>query len=74
MIFDKMVTLESPSVLPITSEIIEFLLPGQPNQNNIVRGGVQIFDVPGIIEGTNKNIGWIYSWWNYKFNYKYSID
>ena len=56
MIFDKMVTLESPSVLPITSEIIEFLLPGQPNQNNIVRGGVQIFDVPGIIEGTNKNM------------------
>ena len=56
MIFDKMVTLESPSVLPITSEIIEFLLPGQPNQNNIVKGGVQIFDVPGIIEGTNKNM------------------
>jgi uncharacterized protein (DUF697 family) len=56
MIFDKMVTLESPSVLPITSEIIEFLLPCQPNQNNIVKGGVQIFDVPGIIEGTNKNM------------------
>ena len=56
LMFDEMVTLESPSVLPITSEIIEFLLPCQPNQNNIVKGGVQIFDVPGIIEGTNKNM------------------
>lgn len=56
MLFDKMVSLESPSFLPITSEIIEFLFPDRPNQNNIVKGGLQIFDVPGIIEGTNKNM------------------
>ena len=56
MIFDKMVTLENPSFLPITSEIIEFLLPGQPGQNDIVKGGIKFFDVPGLIEGTTKNM------------------
>ena len=56
MIFDKMATLENPSFLPVTSEIIEFLLPGQADENNIVKGGVKIFDVPGLIEGTTDNM------------------
>ena len=56
MIFDKIATLESPSFLPVTSEVIEFLLPGQPDENNVVKGGVKIFDVPGLIEGTNENM------------------
>lgn len=56
MIFDKMVTLENPSFLPVTSEIIEFLLPGQADENNIVKGGVKISDVPGLIEGTTDNM------------------
>jgi uncharacterized protein (DUF697 family) len=56
MIFDKMATLENPSFLPVTSEIREFLLPGQADENNIVKGGVKIFDVPGLIEGTTDNM------------------
>ena len=56
MIFDKIVTLENPSFLPVTSEVIEFLLPGQPDENNVVKGGLKIFDVPGLIEGTNENM------------------
>ena len=31
MIFDKMVTLENSSFIPVTSEIIEFLLPSEPD-------------------------------------------
>ena len=46
MIFDKIVTLENPSFLPVTSEIIEFLLSGRPDENNVVKGGLKIFDVP----------------------------
>lgn len=56
MIFDKIATLESPSFLPVTSEVIEFLLPSQPDENNVVKGGLKIFDVPGLIEGTNENM------------------
>ena len=56
MIFDKMVTLENPSFIPVTSEIIEFLLPGQPDENGIVKGGLKLFDVPGLIEGTTENM------------------
>ena len=56
MIFDKMATLENPSFLPVTSEIIEFLLPGQADENNIVKGGVKISDVPGLVEGTTDNM------------------
>ena len=56
MIFDKMATLENPSFLPVTAEIREFLLPGQADENNIVKGGVKIFDVPGLIEGTTDNM------------------
>ena len=56
MIFDKMVTLENPSLLPVTSEITEFLLPSQPDENQIVKGGLKIFDVPGLIEGTSENM------------------
>lgn len=37
MIFDKMVTLENPSFLPVTSEVIEFLLPSKVDGN--VKGG-----------------------------------
>lgn len=36
MSFDKMVALESPSFLPVKSEIIEFLLPGHLDKNNII--------------------------------------
>ena len=56
MIFDKMVTLENPSFIPVTSEIIEFLLPSEPDQNGIVKGGIKLFDVPGLIEGTTQNM------------------
>ena len=33
MIFDKMATLENPNFLPVTSEIIEFLIPSRINEN-----------------------------------------
>ena len=56
MIFDKMVTLENPSFIPVTSEIIEFLLPSEPDQKGIVKGGIKLFDVPGLIEGTTQNM------------------
>ena len=55
MIFDKIVTLESPALIPVTSEIIEFLLPSRP-ENGIVRGGIKLIDVPGLIEGTTNNM------------------
>lgn len=54
MIFDKIVTLENPSFLPVTSEVIEFLLPTRVNGD--VKGGIKIFDVPGLIEGTTENM------------------
>ena len=56
MIFDRIVTLENPSFLPVTSEIIEFLLPGQPDKNGSVNGGIKVYDIPGLIEGTNENM------------------
>ena len=56
MVFGKIVTLENPSFLPVTSEIIEFLLPSQPSENDIVKGGLKLFDVPGLIEGTSENM------------------
>ena len=56
MIFDKIVTLESPSFVPVTSKIIEFLLPSQPRENQEIKGGLKIFDVPGLVEGTHKNM------------------
>ena len=56
MIFDKIVTLESPSFIPVTSKIIEFLLPSQPRENQEIKGGLKIFDVPGLVEGTHKNM------------------
>ena len=56
MIFDKMATLENPSFLPVTSEIVEFLFPCQPGANGIVKGGLKLFDVPGLIEGTTQNM------------------
>ena len=59
MIFDKMITLENPNVLPVTTEINEFLLPYQPAENGIVKGGIKLVDVPGIIEGTNENMAQI---------------
>ena len=37
------------------SEIIEFLLPCQP-ENGIVKGGIKLIDVPGLIEGTTINM------------------
>ena len=55
MVFDKMVTLENPSFLPVTSEIIELLLPSQPDENGLVKGGLKFIDVPGLIEGTTEN-------------------
>lgn len=54
MIFDKIVTLENPSFLPVTSEVIEFLLPCRLHGN--IKGGIKIFDVPGLIEGTTENM------------------
>ena len=59
MIFDKIVTLENPSFLPVTSKIIEFLLPSRQDENGIVKGGLKIFDVPGLIEGTTENMSHI---------------
>ena len=75
MIFDKIVTLENPSFLPVTSEIIEFLLPGQPDENNVVKGGLKIFDVPGLIEGTNENMSKIENLVNMSIeNQAYNFD
>ena len=56
MAFDKIVTLESPSFIPVTSEIIEFHLQSLPNGNIISKGGLKLFDVPGLIEGTTENM------------------
>ena len=75
MIFDKIVTLENPSFLPVTSEVIEFLLPGQPDENNVVKGGLKIFDVPGLIEGTNENMSRIENMVNKSIeNQAYNFD
>ena len=54
MMFDKIVTLENPSFLPVTSESMEFLLPSRVNGN--VKGGIKVTDVPGLIEGTTDNM------------------
>lgn len=56
MTFDKIVAMENPSLLPVTSKIIEFLLPSQHDNNEVVKGGLKIFDVPGLIEGTTDNM------------------
>ena len=56
MIFDKIVTLESPSFHPVTTETIEHLLPSQPDQQENIKGGIKLFDVPGLIEGTTNNM------------------
>ena len=56
MAFDKIVTLENPSFLPVTSEIIEFLLPSQHDENGNSKGGLKLYDVPGLIEGTTDNM------------------
>ena len=56
MVFDKIVTLENPSFLPVTSEIIEFLLPSQHDENGNSKGGLKLYDVPGLIEGTTDNM------------------
>ena len=56
MIFDKMATLENPSFLPVTSEIIEFLLPSRRDEDGMIKGGIKISDVPGLIEGTTENM------------------
>ena len=56
MIFDKMVTLENPSFIPVTSEIIEFLFQSHPNGNRMNKGGLKLYDVPGLIEGTTDNM------------------
>ena len=56
MAFDKMVTLENPSFIPVTTEIIEFLLQTLSNGDIITKGGLKLFDVPGIIEGTTENM------------------
>ena len=75
IIFDRMVTLENPSFIPVTSKIIEFLFPSQPDQNNIVKGGLKIFDVPGLIEGTNENMSKIENMVNNSIeNQKYNFD
>jgi hypothetical protein len=75
IIFDRIVTLENPSFIPVTSKIIEFLLPSQPDQNNRVKGGLKIFDVPGLIEGTNENMSKIEDMVNNSIeNQKYNFD
>ena len=75
MIFDKMVTLENPSFIPVTSEVIEFLLPSIAGQNGIINGGVKIFDVPGLIEGTTDNIDHILDLINQSIkNQEYNFD
>ena len=75
IIFDRIVTLENPSFIPVTSKIIEFLLPSQPDQNNIVKGGLKIFDVPGLIEGTNENMSRIEDMVNNSIeNQRYNFD
>lgn len=61
LIFDKIVSLESPSVKPITSETIEFIYNDPEeniNDNDDInfRGGIKIYDVPGLYEGINKNM------------------
>ena len=48
---NKIVVLESPSFLPVTSEIIEFLLPSRPDERGFIKGGLKFYDVPGLIEG-----------------------
>jgi len=45
-----------PSFLPITTETIEHLLPSQPDQQENIKGGIKLFDVPGLIEGTTDNM------------------
>lgn len=53
---NKIVVLENPSFLPVTSEIIEFLLPSRPDERGIIKGGLKFYDVPGLIEGTTDNM------------------
>ena len=75
MMFDKMITLENPSFIPVTSEIIEFLLPSRPGENGIVNGGLKVFDVPGLIEGTTENMDHILDLVNKSIkNQEYNYD
>ena len=75
MMFDKMITLENPSFIPVTSEIIEFLFPSRPGENGIVNGGLKVFDVPGLIEGTTENMDHILDLVNKSIkNQEYNYD
>ena len=42
--------------LPVISEVIQFLLADKHEENGIVKGGIKVFNVPGLIKGTNKNM------------------
>lgn len=58
LIFDKIVSLESPSVKSVTSNTVEFIYRDPDENANEVnfRGGIKIYDVPGLLEGTQTNI------------------
>ena len=75
MIFEKMVTLESPSFFPVTENKIEFLLRAEQEQNGIAIGGLTFIDIPGLIEGTTDNITIIKDLINESIkNQEYSFD
>ena len=58
LIFDKIVSLESPSIKSVTSETIEFIYRDPEENLNEVnfRGGIKIYDIPGLLEGTDTNM------------------
>ena len=75
MIFDKIVSLESPSFFPVTKETIELLLPSEPHENGVIKGGLKIFDVPGLIQGTTENMDNIIGMVNESIrNQEYNFD
>ena len=60
MTFDKFISLESPLLIPVTSETIEITYMNEYNNGNedenSIKGAIKFIDVPGIIEGTSENI------------------
>ena len=59
LIFDKLVSRESPQGFPLTKCINEYSISfnNNNNENNLfeIYGGLTIYDSPGFIEGTNEN-------------------
>ena len=75
MVFEKIVTFESPSFFPVTENKIEFLYNSEPEQNGLSKGGLTFIDIPGLIEGTTDNISNIKNLINESIrNQEYNFD